>query len=201
MTEQQTPDPLTPPPDERETLYEPASPGMPRWVPVLIGVVLVALASLAVVTGLRYHAEDVTEARPRNAARTGAFAPPGEPGAGASRVMHNADADQTPAANTAVAGPSRAVISGGREGVETVVRMWARRGMLLEVEPNDAMVYVNDVLIGNANQFDTADEIYDFAEPGSYTVRLVTPNGTSRTYVVTAADDAKVDVARIAAKL
>lgn len=188
--------------DERETLYEPASPGMPHWVPILIGVVLVALASLAVITGLRYHDDEPSgDARPARAARTGAYAPPGEPGAGASRVMHGGDADQTPAANAAVAGPSRAVINGGPNGIEAVVRMWARRGMILDVEPKDAMVYVNDVLIGSANQFDTPEEVYDFAEPGSYTVKIVSPSGPSRTYIVTAADDAKQDLARIKAAL
>ena len=42
---------------------------MPRWVPVLIGVILVVMAGLAVYTGLRYRDDDtLTEhVRPRSA--------------------------------------------------------------------------------------------------------------------------------------
>jgi len=50
-------------------------------------------------------------------------------------------------------------------------------------------------------QFNTMDEVYDFAEPGSYTVRIVAPGGAEKTFVVTAAEDAKQDVARISAKM
>lgn len=196
MTEQQTPEPLN------GDGYEPASPGMPRWVPVAIGVLLVALAALAVFTGLRYRDNNtltgqVTPQRDPSSAA----APPGQPGAGASRVMHGQGVDVTPNANAPVTGEARAVISGGPGGVQSTVRIWARRGMLLEVTPPEAMVYVNGMLIGHANQFDTTDEIYDFAEAGSYTVRIVGPTGREKTFIVTAADDAEQDVARIAAAL
>jgi hypothetical protein len=197
MTEQQAPDPAATP----EPGYEPASPGMPRWVPVLIGAVLVLLAVLAVYTGIRYRETGTIAQHVEPQRQRAANAPPGEPGAGASRVMHGNDSDQTPGANEPVAGQSRAVITGGPGGVETTVRIWARRGMLLEVEPAEADVYVNEMLIGHANQFDTTDEIYDFAAPGSYTVKIVAPNGATKTFIVTAADDAKQDVATIAAKL
>jgi hypothetical protein len=73
--------------------------------------------------------------------------------------------------------------------------------MVLDVVPDNAMVYVNTVLIGEASQFDTPDEIYDFAEPGSYTVRIVAPNGHEKTYIVTAANEAKQEIARISVKL
>lgn len=189
MTEQPTPE------------HEPASPGMPRWVPVLIGVLLVLLAGLAVFTGLRYRAPDPLTETPQRRERQDAFAPPGEPSAGASRVMHGSDGEITPEANTPVTGESRAVISGGPGGVQATVRIWARRGMVLQVKPDDAVVYVNGLLIGQASQFDTTDEIYDFAEAGSYTVRVVSPAGKERTFIVTAADDAKEDVATIAATL
>jgi len=92
------------------------------------------------------------------------------------------------------------VISGGPGGVQTTVRMWARRGMVLNVIPEDAMVYVNDLLIGQVRQFNTMDEVYDFAAPGSYTIRIVAPSG-EKTFVVTAAEDAKQEVARISTKL
>ncbi|HEX8619903.1 MAG TPA: hypothetical protein VF911_20150 [Thermoanaerobaculia bacterium] len=195
MTEQQTPEPLN------EEGYEPASPGMPRWVPVLIGVLLVLLAALAVFTGLRYRDAGNTAENTVRRAPTTVFAPPGEPGAGASRVMHGQGGDAAPNANTPVTGEARAVITGDERGVQSTVRIWARRGMVLDVTPADAMVYVNGMLIGHANQFDTTDEIYDFAEAGSYNVRIVAPGGAEKTFVVTAADDAEQDVAKISAEL
>jgi hypothetical protein len=73
--------------------------------------------------------------------------------------------------------------------------------MMLNVLPEDAMVYVNDLPIGHVSQFNSMDEVYDFAEPGSYTVRIVAADGREKTFVVTAAEDAKEDIARISAKL
>jgi hypothetical protein len=191
-----------PRPDTPESDLE-SGTGMPRWVPVLIGVLLVAMAALAVFTGLRYRDADRTltqQVRPRHDRGMNA-APPGEPEAGASLVMHGEEGDNTPVANAPVQGQSRAVITGGPGGVESTVRIWARRGMLLEVTPAETMVYVNEVPVGQASQFDTTDEIYDFAEPGSYTVKIVAPGGKQKTYVVTAANDAKQEIARIKATL
>lgn len=206
MTEPQTPEPprLSGPDGAPvgDGGYEPASPGMPGWVPVLIGTLLVVLAALAVFTGLRYRESNTMSdhVQPRRE-RSTAYAPPGEPGAGASRVMHGQGSDTAPNANEPVTGQSRAVITGGPGGVQSTVRIWARRGMILEVTPPDAMVYVNGLLIGQASQFDTTDEIYDFAEAGSYTIRILAPNGKEKTFIVTAATDAEQDVARIEAKL
>lgn len=193
MTEHPTP----------ETQEPESGSAMPRWVPVLIGAVLIVMAALAVYTGIRYREEGapLIERSRTQRPRSNTSAPPGEPEAGASRVMHGEEGDNTPAANTPVEGSARAVISGGPGGVETTVRIWARRGMLLEITPPDSMIYVNETLVGHASQFDTEDEIYDFPAPGSYTVRIVAPNDKQKTYVVTAADDAKVDVARIKAAL
>ena len=175
---------------------------MPRWVPILIGAVLVTMAGLAVYTGLRYRNDDTLTAkvRPRHE-RTTTPAPPGEPEAGASRVMHGGEGDSTPSANAPVEGNARAVITGGPAGIESTVRIWARRGMLLQITPPDSLIYVNNTLVGHANQFDTEDEIYDFPAPGSYTVRVVAPNNREKTYIVTAADDAQQDVAHIKAQL
>ncbi len=195
MTEQQTPEPLN------GEGYEPASPGMPRWVPILIGALLVLLAALAVFTGLRYRDAGVAAATASRRPAPTVIAPPGEPGAGASRVMHGHDGDAAPNANAPVTGDARAVITGDARGVQATVRIWARRGMVLDVTPADAMVYVNGLLIGHANQFDTTDEIYDFAEAGSYNVRIVAPGGAEKTFVVTAADEAEQDVAKISAEL
>lgn len=174
---------------------------MPRWVPVLIGAVLVVMAGLAVFTGLRRRDDDtiLAHVRPRHQQRADTPAPPEEPGAGESLVLHG-ESGAAPAANEPVQGPSRAVITGGPQGVTSTVRIWARRGMVLNVLPDDTMVYVNDKPIGQVAQMNTMDEAYEFAEPGSYTVKLIAPNGAEKTYVVTAANDAQQDVARISAK-
>lgn len=177
---------------------------MPRWVPVLIGAILVLMAGLAVYTGLRGRDEKNTilaHVRPQRQERANTPAPPGEPGAGASLVLHGASGENTPAANDPVRGQSRAVVTGGPGGVTSVVRIWARRGMVLNVLPDDTMVYVNDLPIGQAKQFNTMDEAYEFAAAGSYTVKLVAPTGGEKTYIVTASDDAQQDVARISTKL
>lgn len=175
---------------------------MPRWVPVLIGAILVIMAGLAVYTGLRYRDDDTLTSQVRPQRDRGmTAAPPGEPGAGASLVMHGSEGDATPAAKPPVEGEARAVISGGQGGVQSTVRIWARRGLLLEVTPAESMIYVNDLPIGQARQFDTMDEIYEFAAPGSYTIKVVAPDNQQKTYIVTAADDAKQDVARIQAAL
>lgn len=198
MTEQPTPEQVTPP----ELEPPPAEAPMPRWIPVLIGVVLVLIAALAVFTGLRYRGEPDTiteQVAPRRERTTNA--PPGEPGAGASLVLSGNEGDMTPEANAPVSGKARAVIEGGRGGVSSTVRIWARRGMVFNVLPEDAMVYVNEMPIGQVVQFNTVDEVYDFAAPGSYTVRVVAPNGAEKTFIVTATDDAKQEVARISAKL
>jgi hypothetical protein len=176
---------------------------MPRWVPVLIGVVLVAIAALAVYTGLRGPDDDtlLAKVRPRRQRQANTPAPPGEPGAGASLVLHGAQGENTPAANEPVPGQSRAVVTGGPGGVSSTMRAWARRGMVLNVLPEDTMVYVNDMPIGQVSQLNTMDEAYEFAAAGSYTVKLVAPNGAEKTYVVTASEDAKEDVARLSVDL
>lgn len=174
---------------------------MPRWVPVLIGVVLVALAGLAVFTGLRYR-RDVTLADrigtpARRPGQTSA-APPGAPGAGSSLVLP----ENTPSANAPIASDARAAISGGGiGGVQSTVRIWARRGMVLNILPDDAIVYVNDTPIGDVRQFNSMDEAFEFAEPGSYTIKVAADGHRTRQYVVTVADNAPNDVARISAKL
>lgn len=175
---------------------------MPRWVPVLIGVILVAMAGFAVWTGLRNRDDDtiLAHVRPRRPQQASTPAPPGEPGAGASLVLHG-DGENTPAANEPVRGQSRAVVTGGPGGVTSVVRIWARRGMVVNVFPEDTMIYVNDLPIGQARQFNTMDEAYEFAAAGSYNVKLVAPSGAEKVYVVTATDEAQQDVARISAQL
>ena len=176
---------------------------MPRWVPVLIGVVLVLIAALAIFTGLRSRDDDtlLSQVRPQKQRGANTPAPPGEPGAGASLVLHGESGENTPEANEPVRGTARAVVSGGPGGVTASVRAWARRGMVLNVLPEDTSVFVNDMPIGQVAQFNTMDEAYEFAAAGSYNVKLVAPDGAAKTYVVTASEDAKDDVVRITADL
>ncbi len=177
---------------------------LPRWVPILIGAILIVMAALAVFTGLRYRTNTtlVSIVHPRHKVQEPATpAPPGEPEAGASLIFPGASGDNAPTAHPPVSGQARAVITGSGESIDASVRIWARRGMQLSVVPDDAVVYVNDVAIGQARQFNSPDEIYDFPAAGSYTVKLTAPGYKDRSYVVTASDTAKAEIARIEAKL
>lgn len=191
-------EPTTPEQQEDDLGPEPAV--MPRWVPVLIGVILVGIAGLAVYTGLRYRDEGTLVGQiggDRTEPRHSAAAPPGEPDAGASLVLP----DNTPNANAPVAGAARVAVTGGAGGVQSSVRIWARRGMVLNVLPEDAEVYVNDTPIGHVNQFNSVNEAFEFAEPGSYNIRLASDGHRERHFTVTVAENAPNDVARISAKL
>jgi hypothetical protein len=176
---------------------EPQTPPMPRWVPVLIGVVLVLIAALAVWTGIRYRhptlANDIVKSRRPARPMTGA-GPPGEPEAGGSLMFPG----ESPTASAPIAGRSRIEVTGGTQGITAVVRMWARRGATFNVTPDDAIVYVNDTPIGQASQW---TGVYEFAQPGSYTVRIDAPGYKERMFVVTAAENARDEVATIVAKL
>jgi hypothetical protein len=175
---------------------------MPSWVPLVIGGVLVALAALAVYTGLNYRRNTLTRViKPRHIDMNSGAGPPGEPQAGASRVYPGDSGENVPLAGPPVAGKARVAITGGAAGLSTTVRLWARRGLLTHVIPPDAAVYVNDVLIGQASQFKSSDEIYDFPAPGSYTIRLVAPGFRDQSFIVTAADSAKQELATITTTL
>ena len=181
---------------EREPIDD-ATP-MPRWVPVAIGVVLVTLAALAVVTGLRYRDQTlvrIVQPKPRRHARHRA----GSAGrAGAGRVAHvsRRRANNVPPRTRA---DPRLVARGdhrrSRRCRGSAEIVGAPRNAH-ERHAADAVVYVNDVAIGQANQFDSEDEEYDFAAPGSYTIRLVAPGYKERVFIVTAADNAKGEVAK-----
>jgi len=185
---------------------EPESEPLPRWIPVLIGIVLVAMAALAVYTGMRYHESGNTFTsivKPRRVTGPApAAAPPGEPQPGSSLAFPGEDAGNTPNANAPVTGRSRAEITGGgAAGVQSTLRMSARRGMMLTIVPNDAMVYVNDLLIGQASQFSKPDEVYDFPAPGSYTIRIDAAGYRERVFLVNVAENATTEVVRIQATL
>lgn len=179
---------------------EPEAAPLPPWVPVLIGAVLVILAGLAVYTGLRYRNNTIVSVvKPRRVPAANTAAPPGEPQPGASLVFPGDSGDNAPVAHPPVTGKSRATIVGTGHDVESTVRIWARRGMTTTVTPSDALVYVNDVAVGQANQFSA--QPYEFPQAGSYNIRITAPGYRDRTYVVTAADNAKDEIATIEAKL
>ena len=177
MTEQPT--------EPQRERHVPDEPGLPSWVPTVIGVVLVLMAALAVWTGLRYRNPTLANGiiHPRRAPKgLSAGGPPDEPEPGASLVFpQNAP---TAEATTTAAGV-----------------MTARRALVTNVLPDDAMVYVNGVPIGTAKQFNAAHEGYDFPQPGSYTVRLVAPGYKEAQFVVSASDNAAQEIARIDIRL
>jgi hypothetical protein len=194
-----------PPAPDKPAAAPDETPLMPPWVPALIGVVLVAMAALAVYTGIRYRNPTLANAgiKTRRPARAmnGGSGPPGEPEPGASLVFPGESADNTPAAHEAVKGRARAEITGTGHGVTATVRMWARRGMITNVTPGDAMVAVNDLVIGQAKQFNTMNEVYDFAAPGSYTIHISAPGYKDQEFIVTVAENAKQEIARLDVKL
>src|SRR5229473_2228495 len=170
-------------------------PSMPRWVPTVIGVVLVAMAALAVYTGIRFRTPTlaggvVKSPRPQRT-MTGGAGPPGEPEPGASLAFPGDGGDNAPAARETVTDRARAEITGSGHVISTTVRIWARRGMITNVVPPDAMVAVNDLVIGQANQFATMEEVYDISAPGY----------KDQQFVITVAGSAKDEIARLDVKL
>lgn len=197
MPDEVPPPSAEPPAEEVRDRHVADEPGLPSWVPTLIGIVLVALAALAVWTGLRYRnpslAGSIIKPRPIPRPASGG-GPPGEPEPGSSLMFP----EQAPNANAPVTGRARAVITGGgAEGVTGVIRMWARRGITFNVVPDDAIIYVNNVPIGEARQFAAADQDYDFPAPGSYNVHITAPGYRDQNFVVTAADNAGDELAKI----
>jgi hypothetical protein len=193
-----------------EEPHQPASPDaepplMPRWVPTMIGAVLVVMAALAVYTGIRFRtptlANGVIKSRRPARTITGGAGPPGEPEPGASLVFPGAAGDNAPAAHETVTDPARAEITGSGHVINSTIRLWARRGMITNVTPPEAMVTVNDLAIGQANQFATMDEVYDFPAPGSYTIRISAPGCKDQQFVVTVAENAKEEIARLDVKM
>lgn len=179
--------------------------GMPRWVPVLIGVVLLIIAALAVYTGMRYRGGPLGRALERattSMVRSEGGAP-GEPQPGASRVLHGGGGDHVPTPRPVTTDEdegSKVVIRGGPEGVIPSIRLTAQRAMHVHVDPSSAVVYVNDQPVGVAVQFSGAD-LYEFSEEGEYTVRLVADGYEEIEYTVLVRQDAKTEIADILATL
>jgi hypothetical protein len=197
MTEEPRPAGEQPPPPRERHIAEST---LPSWVPTVIGAILVLMAGLAVYTGLRYRnptlANGIIKRKQLPRAMTSRGAP-GEPEPGASLVFPGSNAE----ANAPVPSQNRAEVSGGPGGVVATVRLSARRGMITNVMPDDAMIYVNGLAIGEAKQFNTVDEVYDFPSPGTYTIRIVAPGHHERQFVITADDNAPHEIARLDVKL
>ncbi|MEO8034984.1 MAG: PEGA domain-containing protein [Acidobacteriota bacterium] len=206
MSEVPPDQPVMPPEDAIRSAHQahevPEPSVMPGWVPALIGLVLLFLAALAVYTGVRRENSVITRIiHPRKQPRAMAPAPPGEPGPGSSLVFPGDTTENVPTANAPVTGKAHGEIVGGPGGVTGTLRFWARRGMIVDAVPDDAMVYVNELAIGEARQLNTPDEIYDFPAAGSYNVRISAPGYKERTFIVTAAETAKDEIARISVTL
>lgn len=178
--------PETPPSEPPRDRHVPDQPMLPSWVPTVIGIVLVLMAALAVYTGLRYRnptlANGIIKTRRPPRAMTGG-GPPGEPEPGASLVF-----------------PENAPTAGAATLTGTSV-MAARRGLITNVLPDDALVYINGVVIGEAKQFNTMNKVYDFPAEGSYTVRVVAPGYKEAQFMITASENAQLEIARIDARL
>jgi hypothetical protein len=174
--------------DETRKPHEPSL--LPGWVPMAIGIVLVLMAALAVYTGMRYRNPTLTNGiirtrRPPRAMTGGG--PPGEPEAGSSLVFPGDAVNNTPGTNVAAD--------------RSAIQLTARRGMILSVVPDEAMVFVNGLAIGEARQFNSMDKVYDFPAEGTYLVRIVAPGYKERQFVITAAAGAAQEIAQINAKL
>lgn len=186
--------------EEEESLPPPVK--LPGWVPVAIGVVLVALAALAAWTGLRDREVPFWKSAPV-AVSDGysSSSVPGEPEPGGSRVVHGPEGMPAPTATDA-SQRSSVVITGDRDSIESVVRVRARRGMTINVVPSSAIIYVNDKLIGEAAQFATADYAWEFGEPsGTYRVTIVAPGYRPLQFEVIADENAESGLARISGEL
>lgn len=195
--------------DKGQALHRRADPpivSLPKWVPIGLGLVLLIMAVLAVYTGLNYRnvslsrglGRVVSSRTPSRVAESGV---PGEPQPGASRVVHGEHGEAIPQPDAFDPDQSPSAIRSEGGAVIPVIRLAARRGLLVRVIPDDALVYVNGQPIGAARQFSSSDQIYEFAEEGRFAVRLVAPGYHEVEYEISATQDAADEVAVINAKL
>lgn len=197
------------PPVEREG--EPADDdrrpivNLPRWVSLLIGIVLLGIAALAVYTGLRQRnstLEKLVMQRHRETTAAEEGGAPGEPEAGASRVLHGQSGEAIPVPGTVdPTKKARMTIEGTRAGIEPIIRMSARRGAVFHVQPQDAVVYINNEAIGPASQFGSNDDAYEFAAEGAFDVRITAPGFKDAHYVIVSDRNAQAEIAVVNAAL
>lgn len=198
---EQQPVEVASPPDERRL-------ELPAWVPAAIGLTLVLLAAMAVWTGFRtqvrpHEEQPSAEVSPFTEA-DGLFleesgGPPGAPGPGASRVSPEGD---VPAPGPL--GEARReglAISGDAGGVSGKKNIAVRRGLVFDVTPLDAVVYVNDVVVGSVRQFDSPESAYEFAEEGVFSVKISSPGYDEVELVVSAGPDETEETAEVTLRL
>lgn len=198
---------MTREPREAPEETEPSLPPpvqLPRWVPIVIALLLIAMAAGAIWTGLRRRDVPFWKIAPvARDSQASASGVPGEPEPGASRVMHGREGDVIPApGKTDTSQRARVVIQGDSTSVTPTVRVLARRGLLVNVRPPDAIVYVNDQLIGEAKQFVAPDQAWEFAAPsGTYHVVVVAPGYKPLQYDVIASPEAPDELAVVRGEL
>ena len=95
----------------------------------------------------------------------------------------------------------RLAIEGDASGVTGRVTLSVRRGLVFDVDPSDATIFVNDVAVGSARQFNSPDEAYEFAEEGLFTVRLAAPGYDEAELLVSADRDAQEEIAEVSMRL
>lgn len=179
---------------------------LPKWVPIGLVLVLLSMALLAVYTGLNYRNVSLSRGLrrvvpPRPSSRLAETGVPGEPQPGASRVVHGERGEAIPQPNAFDPDLSPNAIRSEGGAVIPVIRLAARRGLLVRVTPDDALVYVNGQPIGAAKQFSSSDQIYEFAAQGRFSVRLVAPGYHEVEYEISANQEADDEVAVINTKL
>jgi hypothetical protein len=198
---EQQPSEAAPQPEERRL-------ELPAWVPAAIGLTLILLAAMAVWTGFR------TQVRPHEeqpAAEVTPFTetdglfleesggPPGAPGPGASRVRPEGDVPAPgPLGEARTEGLA---ISGDADGVSGRKTLAVRRGLVFDVTPADAVVYVNDVAVGSVRQFDSPESAYEFADEGVFSVKVTAPGFAEVELVVTAGPDEAAETAVVTLRL
>jgi hypothetical protein len=192
MTETNTP---APPPPEGSSV--PQAPPvekelhLPGWIPPAIGIALVLLGAMAVYTGFRPRtkaADRMILTEPsvtRLTSTEDSGGAPGAPEPGASRVLPGETGEVVPEPGPMPAG--------------SIAPISVRRGVIFDVEPKDAMVYVNDAPIGPASQFASKTDVYEFAQSGAFRIRLVAPGYRDAEFQVTAEHDGDNEVATIKA--
>jgi hypothetical protein len=199
------------PPVESPEPPEPADDSgdimLPRWAAAAIGLVLIGLASLAVYTGVTYRREPLGQRfmrvpLPERDLQTPSPGVPGGPEPGASLIYHGPGGEQIPQPGAIRdEAPSRVSISGEGTQLTRQIRLSARRGMIVDIQPPNAAVYVNNQVIGAASQFANADQAYEFAEEGTYDIRLVAPGHRELAFIVRADPAAPEQLARITGRM
>lgn len=195
---------------------EPGSPAaeqplvLPVWVAPAIGIALVAIAGMAAWTGFRQRTSNEVKYVLTGPQLTGATTSipeqnggaPGDPGPGASRLVQSETGGEVPRAEPLPEGElPRPAIRGDAGGVVPTSSLEVRRGIAFDCDRPEAMVFVNDLPIGEAGQFAAKDQPYEFSQEGSFSVRVVAKDGVEARFTVVASAGAETDVKVIPVRL